>query len=242
MYKDSRKRTISKTVTWRITATLTTMTLVLAFTGEIATAIEVGILEWIAKMIFYYVHERAWDRLKWGKKEIPAFVVWITGIPLSGKTTVGNMLFEELKGQKLRIQRLDSHDVRPLFPETGFSKEEVDNHIKRVGHLASMLENNGIITIASFVSPYRDSRKFVRNICNNFIEVHLDTTVEHVRKYDKEGFYKKVEAGKMDHVPEVDFPFEASDNNAVTVDMTRHSLEEARHQVMEVIKKRYLSQ
>ena len=178
MVRDSKLRTILKSVTWRFTATATTITLVFIFTGQIHTALEVGALELLAKMLIYYLHERGWEKINFGKVEVPSFVLWITGIPLSGKTTIGNMVYEELKKDHLKIQRLDSHDVRPLFPETGFSKEEVNIHIKRVGHLASMLEKNGIITVASFVSPYKESRTFIRQICKNFVEVHLDTDLE----------------------------------------------------------------
>ncbi len=241
MYKDSKLRTVLKSITWRITATGTTMSLVWIFTGQIHTAIEVGALELFAKMLFYYLHERGWEKVRFGKLEIPSFVVWITGIPVSGKTTLGDMISEELKKEQLKIQRLDSHDVRPLFPETGFSEEEVNNHIKRVGHLASMLEQNGIITIASFVSPYKESRAFVRELCKNYVEVYLDTDVQNARKYDTNGFYSKVDEGKYKNVPGVDVKFEDCEKTELRLDMRTVSLEEARDQVVQYLRKSYLS-
>ncbi len=240
MYKEHKSRTIFKTMTWRVTATLTTISLVYIFTGRIDTALEVGLIEVFAKMLFYYLHERGWDKIRWGKMEIPSFVVWISGIPRSGKTTLGNMIYDELKKEKLKLQRLDSHDVRPLFPETGFTREEVDNHIKRVGHLASMLEQNGVITIASFVSPYKESRKFVREICNNYVEVHLDATIEKAKENDKSHFYQKAEAGEYKNVPGYDVEYERSDNTELKIDMTSRSLEEAKDQVVGLLKSRYL--
>ena len=240
MYRDSNTRTFLKTITWRITATATTTILVFLFTGAIDTAIQVGLLELVAKMLFYYLHERGWDKIKWGKEEVPAFVLWITGIPCSGKTTLATMIKEELVKDKLRVQHLDSHDVRPLFPETGFTKEEVDNHIKRVGHLASMLEKNGIITIASFVSPYRNSRLFVRKMCRNYVEVHLNTTADIARKYDRNGFYEKVDAGVYKNVPGCDVEYETCENTEYTIDMTRNNLEEAKSEIMKLLKSKYL--
>ena len=240
MYKDSKSRTILKTVTWRITATLTTTLLVYIFTGELDTAIEVGLLEMVAKLAFYYMHERLWDKLKFGKIEIPPVVLWITGIPKSGKTTLGDMVYEELIKDKLKIQRLDSHDVRPLFPETGFSRDEVNNHIKRAGHLASMLEKNGIITIASFVSPYSESRDFVREICENYIEVYLKISVDEVRKEHDCELYDQAEKGLVKNVPGMDVVFETSPNTEFVIDICDKSLEQARDEIVQYLRKNHL--
>lgn len=240
MVKDSKIRTFLKSVTWRFTATATTMTLVYLFTGKLDTAIQVGSLELLAKMLIYYLHERGWEKIHYGRVEVPSFVLWISGIPISGKTELGDMVYKELKKSKLKAQRLDSHDVRPLFPETGFSKEEVDNHIRRVGHLASMLESNGIITIASFVSPYKESKGFVRDLCKNYVEVYLDTDVESVKKFDKNGFYEKARAGKYKNVPGVDVVFEDCDKTEIRLNMRNKSLEEAKDEIMAYLEKRYL--
>ncbi len=241
MYKDSKLRTLTKAFTWRVTATLTTMTLVLIFTGKLDTAIEVGALELIAKMLFYYLHERGWAKIGFGRIEVPSFVLWITGIPVSGKTTLGNLIYEELAKEKLKVQRLDSHDIRPLFPETGFTREEVNNHIKRVGHLASMLEKNGVITIASFVSPYAESRAFVREICKNYVEIHLDSDPEFARQYDRKGFYQKAEAEHYINVPGLDILFEHCDKTELKFDMRKTSLDEVRKEVMKFLHKRFLN-
>jgi len=240
MYKDSKLRTIFKSITWRFTATATTMTLVWIFTGQIHTAVEVGALELTAKLLFYYLHERGWEKIRYGRVEIPSFVLWITGIPASGKTTLGNMIAAELEKESLKIQRLDSRDVRPLFPETGFTRPEVNNHIKRVGHLASMLEKNSVITIASFVSPYKESRKFVRAVCNNYIEVYLDTDVQSVLKYDSDHFYEKAQAGHYKNIPGVDIEFECDGTSELKFNMRERSLEEVRDDIMRYLKKNYL--
>jgi len=239
MQKDSNLRTILKTISWRITATTTTVIIVYIFTGQIDTAIEVGLLEMVAKMLIYYMHERGWDRLKLGKVEIPSFVVWITGLPISGKTTLGDMIADDLDSQKRKFERLDSHTVRALFPETGFTEKDVNRHIKRVGHLASILENNGIIAIASFVSPYRSSKEFVRKICKNFIEVHLQTTPEFARKFDEKGFYDKARKEKWDNVPGVASEYEDSSNPELTFDMQKTSLEQVKKEVMKYIAAKY---
>lgn len=239
MYKDTKLRTAAKTISWRITATTTTVIIVYIFTGQIDTAIEVGLMEMVAKMLIFYFHERGWDKLKFGKQEIPSFVVWITGLPISGKTTLGDMIAEEMGKEKRKYERLDSHTVRALFPETGFTEKDVNRHIKRVGHLASILENNGIIAIASFVSPYRESKEFVRKMCKNFVEIHLDTTPEYAEQFDTKGFYKRARKEKWEHVPGISSEYEHSDNAELTFDMTRTSLEKVKKEVMKYITSRY---
>lgn len=239
MYKDSKLRTVLKTVSWRITATTTTIIIVYIFTGQVHTAIEVGLMEMVAKLIIFYFHERGWDKLKFGKHDIPSFVVWITGLPISGKTSLGDMLASEMMKQKRKYQRLDSHTVRALFPETGFTEDDVNNHIKRVGHLASILEKNGIVAIASFVSPFRESKEFVRQQCSNFIEVHLETTPEFAEQFDKNGFYAKVRKEHWQHVPGVSSEYEHSEKPELVFNMTKISLDQAKKEIMKYINARY---
>ncbi len=240
MYRDSKTRTIVKAITWRITATLTTIALVYLFTGQIQTAVEVGVLEMTAKLLFYYGHERLWDKLMFGRVEVPPFVLWITGIPHSGKTTLGDIVHKKLKSENIKTQRLDSHDVRPLFPETGFTRKEVNSHIKRVGHLTSMMENNGISTIASFVSPFTASRDFVRGICQNYIEVYLKASADEIsEKYGCE-LYEKAKKGLVQNVAGMDIEYETSPKTELIIEMCDLSLEEAADRIVSYLKKNNL--
>ena len=190
-------------------------------------------------MLIYYFHERGWDNLKFGKIEVPSMVIWITGIPFSGKTTLGDMIAEELEKENRKYQRLDSHTVRALFPNVGFSKEEVNSHIQRVGHLSSILEKNGIIAIASFVSPYSESRDFVRNLSNNFVEVHLHSTPEFARQFDDKGFFDRAFSGEIEDVPGVTVDFETSEKAELTFDMQKTPMEEVKKEVMKYLKEKY---
>ena len=128
---------------------------VFCFTGEVALAITVGFFEVFAKMALYFFHERIWQKVSYGKVEIPSFVLWFTGLPASGKKAVANRVYERLAEEKLKVERLDALDVRPLFPETGFSKEEVDSHIRRVGQRRTALM---IVARATSVLPAKSSR------------------------------------------------------------------------------------
>ncbi len=241
MQYETKKRSILKAVSWRTWATITTALLVFIFTGKFALAITIGMLEVFAKMALYFFHERLWHRIGYGKKEIPAFVVWFTGLPASGKKVLADRVFQQLKTYKLKVERLDSLDVRPLFPETGFTREEVDRHVKRSGHLCAMLEKNGVIVIASFVSPYAKSRRFARSVATNFVEVYMKTTADACEKRDDKGHYAKARSGEYLNFPGVDVPYDVPENPEIVIDVDQISVDEAVSQVVAFLKKKYLN-
>jgi adenylylsulfate kinase len=197
MFIEQKRRSVVKTISWRIWATITTIALVFLFIGEVKVALSIGFIEVVLKMILYFFHERFWNKIKFGKKEIKPTVIWFTGLSGSGKSTLSENLYNTLKKKDLKIEHLDGDSIRDIFPKTGFSKEERNRHIRRVGFLASKLENNGITVIASFISPYQETRDFVRNLCSNFVEIHVSTPIEICEQRDIKGLYKKVRNGEI---------------------------------------------
>ncbi len=139
MIKETKFRSVVKSITWRFLATMTTVLLVLIFTGRAEIAFSIGGIEIVIKMLIYFFHERGWDLIRWGKREIRPCVVWITGLSGSGKTTLAKRVVEKLHQQGLKCDHLDGETIRDLFPNTGFTKKEVNEHIERVGLLASRL-------------------------------------------------------------------------------------------------------
>jgi len=241
MQYETKKRSVLKAISWRTWATITTAITVYFFTGEFALALTVGLLEVVAKMGLYFFHERMWQRITWGKKDAPSFTLWFTGLPASGKKVLGDRVFQELKRQKLRVERLDSKDIRPLFPEVGFSPEEVNCHVKRVGHLCSMLEKNGIIVVASFVSPYRKSRLEARNMANHFVEVYLRSTVEACEARDEKGHYAMARRGEYRFFPGVDVAYEPPEKAEIVIDTDQIPPEKAALQIVNYLKQNILS-
>ena len=242
MFKESRLRSATKAVSWRFWATVTTMVLVYVFTGTVKIALAVGCLEVVVKIVIYFLHERLWDRIRFGKKVIRPFVVWTTGLPGSGKTTLGNRVYEKLTKNGYRVERLDGDTVRSLFPSTGFSREERNVHIERVGHLASILERNGIIVVASFISPYEEARDFVRRLCENFIEIHMATPGEVCEKRDTKDLYGRARRGEIKNLTGYDDPYEIPSHPELTIDASQESVEKSANQVLRYIQgKRLLS-
>ncbi len=227
MYTEKKSRSILKTVSWRFWATLTTVALVFLFVGEPEIAISIGVIEVFLKMLFYFLHERAWDKIKFGKSEIEPFVVWLTGLSRSGKTEIAEILFLKLKQKGLKVQHLDGHNVRAIFKETGFTRDEVNEHIKRAGYLSSILENQGIFVIASFLSPYEESRNFVRDLSKNFVEVFVSTPLEVCKERDNRSLYEKAVKGEIKNLPGVNALYEKPKNPELTVDTSDNNFEKA---------------
>ncbi len=240
MQYETKKRSMLKAISWRTWATITTAVIVFIFTGEFALAVTVGLLEVFAKMGLYFFHERCWHRISYGKKQIPAFVLWFTGLPASGKKALADCVYQRLVDEKLKVERLDGLDVRPLFPETGFSPTEVNRHVKRAGHLCAMLEKNGVIVVASFVSPYRESRVFARGLATNFVEVYMKSTVAACEQRDDRGHYLKARNGEYQHFPGVDAVYDEPVNPEITIEVDAVSVEAAADQIVNYLRTHFL--
>lgn len=237
MVKETKFRSVLKSVTWRFCATATTFSLVFIFTGKLDTAIKVGGIEVFLKMLIYFLHERVWGKVRFGKHEVQPFVIWITGLSSSGKTVLAERIIEKLNAKDLRTEHLDGKTIRHLFPSTGFTKTEVNEHIKRVGLLASRLESKGVFVVASFISPYEESREFVRELCRNFIEVYVSTPIAVCEKWDRKNLYKKARKGEIKNLPGVDVHYETPKNPNLTLDLSIQDLDESAEKVMRFIKK-----
>ena len=237
-FRDTHARSVAKAISWRILGTLATSALVFIFTKRWALSLFVGAMEFVSKIGLFWVHERVWDRLKYGRKEANPSVVWFTGLSGSGKSTISTKVFEALKDGGLKAEYLDGDSVRAIFPNTGFTRPERDAHVRRVGFLASRLESHGIFVVASFVSPYRESRDAVRAMCRSFIEVHVSTPLEECERRDVKGLYQKARRGEISNFTGISDPYEAPEHAELVIDTTKTSVDAAVAQVMEQVRHR----
>ena len=164
------------------------------------------------------------------------FVLWLTGLSGAGKSTLAEILFEKIAGMGKKCEQLDGDILRGVFPNTGFSKDARDEHIRRVGFMASRLEHHGVIVVASFISPYRESRNFVRNLCENFIEIHVRASLDECKRRDVKGLYKKALAGEIKEFTGIDDPYEAPENAEIVVNTDSQSVDESISQILEYLK------
>ncbi len=227
MYYETKLRSVVKTVSWRFVATITTMVLVYVFIGDLTIALSVGSVEIFLKMFVYFLHERGWDKIKFGKKQINPAVIWLTGLAKSGKKEIALELQYILKARGYRTEFIDGHSIRSLIHDTGFEPEQVNAHIERIGYLAKKLEDQGIFVIASFLSPYEKSRNTVRKICNNFHEVYVSTPLEICIERDESGVYERAKKGEIKNLPGIDVKYELPKNPDVEVDISKINPEAA---------------
>ncbi len=240
MYKETNKRSIVKGISWRIVATTTTVIIIYVFFGRLDLAIVAGLIESVLKVGLYWGHERAWFKVCWGKKKIEPFNLWFTGLPLSGKTTIANKVHTELEKLHIPIERLDSKDIRDLIPSIGFTREDRNRHMHRVGFLIQKLQKNSISTVASFVSPYRESRKAIREMVENNIVVYVKTDIETCKKRDYKGVYAKAIAGELQNFSGVNDVYEEPQHAEITIDTEKMSADEAAQVIIKYIKKHYV--
>ena len=233
MFRETHARSVMKALSWRVSGTVATTALVFVFTRRLTLSLALGGLEFVSKIGLFWLHERVWDRLRFGREQMQPAVVWFTGLSGSGKSTISAWVAGELKRRGLRVESLDGDSIRDIFPNTGFSKAERDAHVRRVGYLASKLEQNGVVVIASFVSPYRESRDFVRSLCKTFIEVYVSTPFEECERRDVKGLYAKARRGEIRNFTGLDDPYEAPAAPELVIDTTRISVEEAGRQVID---------
>ena len=227
MQTDTHTRSIAKAVTWRILGTITTSTLVFIFTRRVALSVTVGVVEFLSKIGLFWIHERVWDRVPMGKTKARPAVIWLTGLPGSGKSTIARGVVEALARRGAGVEHLDGDTIREIFPRTGFTREERDAHVKRVGYLASRLERHGIHVVVSLISPYEESREFVRALCDTFIEVYVATPLEECERRDPKGLYAKARRGEITSFTGIDDPYEPPRNAEVVIDTKALSIEEA---------------
>ncbi len=166
-------------------------------------------------------------------------VIWFTGLSASGKSTLAhaleNTLFE--KGYKTYV--LDGDNIRHgLNKDLGFSPQDREENIRRIGELAKLFADAGIITITAFISPYRSDREKARKLNpKNFIEVYVKCDIDVCEQRDPKGLYKKAKAGEISEFTGISAPYEEPENPELVIDTGKLTIEESVNQLLTYLKK-----
>jgi len=155
-------------------------------------------------------------------------VLWFTGLSGSGKSTVASSLEKRLHDMGKLTYTLDGDNVRHgLNSDLGFSDEDRIENIRRIGEISKLFVDAGVITIATFVSPFREDRQKVRDLLGkDFVEIYIDCPIEVCEKRDPKGIYKKARAGEIKHFTGIDSPYENPINPEIVVSTHLNTLDE----------------
>jgi len=162
----------------------------------------------------------------------PPAVLWLTGLSGAGKTTIGQVLVARLTAAGADAELIDGDAMRQVFPGTGFTRADRDAHVRRVGYLASRLEAHGATVVASLISPYRDSRAFVRATCRRFVEIHVATDLAECERRDPKGLYRKARAGEITQFTGLDDPYEPPEAAEIVIDTAAESAAAAADRIL----------
>ncbi len=170
--------------------------------------------------------------------EHKGFTLWFTGLPCSGKTVLANAVADELRKKGMKVERLDGDIVRKsLTRDLGFSEEDRNMNIERVSFVAKLLTRNGVVVLASFVSPYNKIRAYSRKEIGEYILIFVKCSLKECEKRDVKGMYSKARAGEIKAFTGIDHPFEEPDTADIVVETDKQTVEESKQIILKALDK-----
>ena len=175
------------------------------------------------------------------KNKHTSFLIWITGLSGSGKSTIANALEVKLHENGVNTYLLDGDNIRnKINKDLKFSPEDRKENIRRISEISNLFMDAGLVVLAAFVSPYRQDREYVKEIVgqDNIINVYVNTSLEECERRDIKGLYKKARAGEIKNFTGVNAPYEAPINPDVEINTEKISIEESVEKIMITVNKK----
>ena len=171
--------------------------------------------------------------------EHKGFTVWFTGLSGAGKSTLANLLEKELRAANMKVEVLDGDVVRThLSKGLGFSKEDRDTNIRRIGWVCQVLTRNEVVAIAAAISPYHEIRDEIRANVKDFVEVYVEAPIPVLAERDVKGLYKKALAGEIKNFTGVSDPYEAPEHAEVVCHSDRETVYESLDKILNVLRQK----
>jgi adenylylsulfate kinase len=158
--------------------------------------------------------------------------LWFTGLSGSGKSTIARQVYRKLVARGQPAEYIDGDALREIFPHTGFTRAEREEHLRRTGYMASRLAAHGVTVVASLVSPYRESREFVRAICPRFFEIYISTPLEECERRDVKGLYARARRGEIPNFTGISDPYEPPAQPELTLNTQVLSVDDCVNRVL----------
>jgi len=164
--------------------------------------------------------------------------IWFTGLSGAGKSTLANLLEKELRAHDMKVEVLDGDVVRThLSKGLGFSKEDRDTNIRRIGWVCQVLTRNGVVAIAAAISPYHEIRDEIRANVKNFVEVYVEAPIAVLAERDVKGLYKKALAGELKNFTGVSDPYEAPEHAEVVCHSDHETVSESLGKILDALRR-----
>ena len=173
------------------------------------------------------------------KNKHNSFLIWYTGLSGSGKSTIANLVEQELFKLDVKTYILDGDNIRKgINNDLTFSPEDRSENIRRIGEIANLMVDAGLVVLAAFVSPYKKDREKVRNVVKdiNFVEIFIKTSLEECERRDVKGLYSKAKSGKINDMTGISAPYEVPENPDIEIDTEKLTIEQSVQQIIAFIK------
>jgi len=225
LLKHMKNRFLLKAILYRVISIFFIFTFAYLLTGEWIISSGIALFDLLFKTFEYYIFEIIWN--KFMKKKIMQ-TIWFNGLSGSGKTTLGEKLIEYYNKKNKKVFLLDGDVLRDgLNNNLGFSLEDRKENLRRAAEVAKILNQNGIIVIATFITPTNDMRVSIADIIPDVKFVHLCTSLETCEKRDVKGLYAKARAGLIKNFTGIDSPFEDMPHAWLNIDTSVETVDEA---------------
>jgi adenylylsulfate kinase len=164
------------------------------------------------------------------------FTLWFTGLSGAGKSTIANLVAGELRARGHKVEILDGDEVRTnLSKGLGFSKEDRDTNIRRIGYVCNLLARNGVVAISAAISPYREIRDEIRRNHQHFFEVYMKCSIEKLSERDVKGLYRKALAGEIKNFTGVSDPYEEPLTPELVLDSGTEKVEQSLQKLLKTL-------
>ncbi|WMI68933.1 adenylyl-sulfate kinase [Mangrovimonas sp. YM274] len=167
-----------------------------------------------------------------------SFLLWFTGLSGSGKSTIANVVEQQLFKSGIKTYTLDGDNIRKgLNNDLTFSPEDRTENIRRIAEAANLMVDAGLVVLAAFVSPYKKDRENIKRILKdvNFVEIFINTSVEECERRDVKGLYKKARAGEIKNMTGISAPYETPENPDIEILTENESVEAAAQRIIDYI-------